>query len=120
MKFNYAEIAADVDLMIYEAGQSMTLKVSSGAAYDPETGSSVVTYTDQAGHGCVVDFDKKLIDGTKVRIGDKLVLLSPLGISEPKDGDQLVIGADTWQLVPPVTVTAPAGVAVLYEVQVRK
>ena len=116
----YSDMADTADELITEFGQSVTLKVSAGAAYDPETGSSVVTYTDQAGHGCVVDFDKKLIDGTKVRIGDKLVLLSPLGISEPKDGDQLVIGAETWQLVPPVTVTAPAGVAVLYEVQVRK
>ena len=116
----YSDMADTADELITEFGQSVTLKVSAGAAYDPETGSSVVTYTDQSGHGCVVDFDKKLIDGTKVRIGDKLVLLSPLGVSEPKDGDQLVIGAETWQLVPPVTVTAPAGVAVLYEVQVRK
>ena len=116
----YSDMADTADELITEFGQAVTLKVSAGAAYDPETGSSTVTYTDQAGHGCVVDFDKKLIDGTKVRIGDKLVLLSPLGISEPKDGDQLVIGAETWQLVPPVTVTAPAGVAVLYEVQVRK
>ena len=116
----YSDMATTADELITEFGQTVTLKVSAGAAYDPETGSSVVTYTDQSGHGCVVDFDKKLIDGTKVRIGDKLVLLSPLGVSEPKDGDQLVIGVDTWQLVPPVTVTAPAGVAVLYEVQVRK
>ncbi len=116
----YSDMADTADELITEFGQAVTLKVSAGSAYDPETGSSVVTYTDQAGHGCVVDFDKKLIDGTKVRIGDKLVLLSPIGISEPKDGDQLVVGAETWQLVPPVTVTAPAGVAVLYEVQVRK
>ena len=126
----YSDMADTADELITEFGQAVTLKVSAGTTYDPETGSSVVTYTDQSGHGCVVDFDKKLIDGTKVRkklidgtkvrIGDKLVLLSPLGISEPKDGDQLVIGVDTWQLVPPVTVTAPAGVAVLYEVQVRK
>lgn len=116
----YSDMAATADELITEFGQSVTLKVSAGAAYDPETGSSAVTYTDQVGHGCVIDFDKKLIDGTKVRIGDKLVLLSPIGVSEPKDGDQLVIGAETWQLVPPVTVTAPSGVAVLYEVQVRK
>ena len=116
----YSDMATTADELITEFGQAVTLKASAGAAYDPETGSSVVTYADQSGHGCVVDFDKKLIDSTKVRIGDKLVLLSPLGISEPKDGDQLVIGAETWQLVPPVTVTAPAGIAVLYEVQVRK
>ena len=116
----YSDMADTADELIAEFGQAVTLKVSAGTTYDPETGSSVVTYTDQSGHGCVVEFDKKLIDGTKVRVGDKLVLLSPIGITEPKDGDQLVIGAETWQLVPPVTVTAPAGVAVLYEVQVRK
>lgn len=116
----YSEMAEVADDIITEFGQAVTLKVSSGTTYDPETGASTVTYADQTGQGCVIEFDKKLIDGTKVRIGDKVVLLSPSGITEPKDGDQLVIGSDTWQVVPPVIVTAPAGVAVLYEVQVRK
>jgi hypothetical protein len=66
-----------------------------------------------------VEFDKDVIDGTKVRVGDKLCLLSPIGVTEPKDGDMLVIGSDTWSVVPPVSVVAPAGIACLYEVQLR-
>jgi len=116
----YSDMAEVADDLITEFGQSITLKVSAGTAYDPSTGGVTITYTDQVGHGCTVDFDKGLIDGEKVRIGDRLVLLSPLGLTEPTEGDKLVIGSDTWNIVPPVTVTNPAGTPVLYEVQVRK
>lgn len=116
----YSEMADVADELITEFGQTVTHKVQSGTAYDPDTGSSVVSYVDSAGHGCVVEFDKEVIDGTKVRIGDKLCLLSPIGVTEPKDGDLIVIGSETWNVVPPVSVVAPAGVACLYEVQLRK
>jgi len=116
----YAEMAAVADDLIVEFGQSVTHRVQSGTAYDPETGSSVVSYVDSIGHGCVVEFDKKLIDGTKITMGDKLLLLSPIGVTEPKDGDLLVIAGETWNVVAPVSVVAPAGIACLYEVQLRK
>lgn len=116
----YSDMADVADDLIVEFGQVVTLKVAAGTAYNPATGEVTVTYTDQAGHGCTVDFDKGLIDGEKVRIGDRLVLLSPFGLSEPTEGDKLVIGSDTWNVIPPVVVTNPAGTPVLYEVQVRK
>ena len=116
----YAEMASVAHELITEFGQKVTHKVQSGTAYDPETGASVVSYVDSSGHGCVVDFDKDVIDGTKVRVGDKLCLLSPIGVTEPKDGDLIVIGVETWNVVPPVMVVAPAGIACLYEVQLRK
>ncbi len=116
----YSEMADVADDLITEFGQSVTLKVASGTSYNTSTGGVTVTYTDQIGHGCTVDFDKGLIDGEKVRIGDRLVLLSPFGLTEPTEGDKLIIGSDTWSIVPPVTVTNPAGTPVLYEVQVRK
>ncbi len=116
----YSDMADVADDLITEFGQTVTLKVASGTTYNPSNGDVTVSYTDQSGHGCTVDFDKHLIDGTKVRIGDRLVLLSPFGVSEPTEGDKLVIGSDTWNIVPPVTVTNPAGTPVLYEVQVRK
>jgi hypothetical protein len=115
----YSEMADVADDLIIEFGQTVTHRVQSGTAYDPDTGSSSVSYVDSDGHGCMVEFDKDVIDGTKVRIGDKLCLLSPIGVTEPKDGDKIVIGSETWSVVPPVSVVAPAGVACLYEVQLR-
>jgi hypothetical protein len=116
----YSEMADVADELITEFGQTVTHKVQSGTAYDPDTGTTVVSYVDSAGHGCMVEFNKEVIDGTKVRIGDKLCLLSPIGVTEPKDGDLMVISGETWNVVPPVSVVAPAGVACLYEVQLRK
>jgi hypothetical protein len=116
----YAEMASVADELITEFGQTVTHKVQSGSAYNPDTGSTTVSYVDTSGKGCMIEFDKDLIDGTKVRVGDKLCLLSPIGITEPKDGDLLVIGSETWNIVPPVSVVAPAGIACLYQVQVRK
>lgn len=116
----YADMAIVADQLITEFGQTVTHKVQSGTAYDPETGASTVSYVDSSGKGCVVEFDKHLIDGSKVRVGDKLCLMSPIGVTEPKDGDLVVIGAETWNVVPPVSVVAPAGIACLYEVHLRK
>ena len=116
----YSDMAMVADDLITEFGSTVTLKFASGSSYNTETGGTTITYTDQSGHGCVVEFDKELIDGSKVRIGDKLLLLSPIGVSEPQLGDLIVAGGETWSIVPPVSVTAPAGVAVLYECQLRK
>jgi hypothetical protein len=116
----YTEMALVADDLISEFGQTVTHKVQSGTTYDPDTGSSVVSYVDSSGHGCIVEFNKDVIDGTKVRIGDKLCLLSPIGVTEPKDGDLLVMSGETWNVVSPVSVVAPAGIACLYEVQLRK
>lgn len=116
----YSEMAEVADDLITEFGQTVTHKVQSASTYDPDTGASTLTYVDSTGHGCIVEFDKELIDGSSVRVGDKLCLLSPAGISEPKLGDLIVIGAETWNVVPPVSVVAPAGIACLYEVQLRK
>lgn len=116
----YADIASVSDSLINEFGMPVTLKVPSGSAYNTDTGTVTVTYADQSGYGCVVDFDKDQIDGTKVRIGDKLMLLAPGGVSEPFDGCLVVAGAETWTVVPPVNVTSPAGIACLYQVQLRK
>ena len=116
----YSEMALVADDLISEFGQTITHKVQSGSSYDPDTGTTTLSYVDSVGTGCMVEFDKDVIDGTKVRIGDKLCLLSPIGLTEPKDGDLIVIGSDTWNVVPPVSVVAPAGIACLYEVQLRK
>jgi hypothetical protein len=116
----YTEMALVADDLIIEFGQSVTHRVQSGTTYDPDTGSSTISYVDSVGHGCMVEFDKDVIDGTKVRIGDKLCLLSPISVNEPKDGDLLVMSGETWNVVPPVSVVAPAGIACLYEVQLRK
>lgn len=116
----YTEMAAVADSLITEFGMAVTVKVPSGSAYNPDTGTVTVTYADQSGYGCVVDFDKDMIDGTKVRIGDKLMLLAPSGVSEPFDGCLVVANSETWTVIPPVNVTSPAGIACLYQVQLRK
>lgn len=116
----YSDMADVADDLIIEFGQSVTVRRQTGSTYDPDTGGSTITTSDETGHGCVIEFDKELIDGSHVRVGDRLLLLSPIGVTEPRENDLVIFGSESWQIVPPVSITAPSGVPVLYEVQLRR
>ena len=67
----------------------------------------------------VIDqFWRDEIDGTQVRAGDKKVLMDATG-PVPKTGDTLTISGHAHR-IEGVMPLAPAGVAVMYEVQARE
>jgi hypothetical protein len=125
----YSDLAADADELLTEFGQSVTLTHIVPGAYDPTTGTVTNTTTTQAGTGAVFDFGlhqsgTSFTAGSMIVAGDKQMLLSPLKtdgtqITAPVTGDLATIGADVWTIAS-IKSTAPAGVAVLYECQLRK
>lgn len=120
----YADLAADAQLLLAEFGQVVTIRRKTTGEYDPETGSASVTTVDQPGYGCVFDFGlyasgQSFTAGSMIVAGDKQLLLSPVGMAAPTPGNIAVIGGETWSIVS-VKVTAPAGVAVIYECQLRR
>jgi hypothetical protein len=120
----YSDLAADADLLLAEFGQSITIRRQTAGEYDPETGSAAITTSDEVGNGCVFDFGlhasgQSFSAGSMILAGDKQLLLSPVGIAAPAPGCLAIIGADAWNIVS-VKSTAPAGVAVIYECQLRK
>lgn len=124
MSFDYIETATDVDELLDEFGQEVTLRTVTTGDYDPATGSASSSSVDSTGTGAEFDFGLHLSGasftaGTVIVAGDKQLLLSPVGIPEPQQGSFAIIGSVIWSIAA-VKVTGPAGVPVLYELLLRK
>lgn len=120
----YADMAAVADELLAELGVTVTLRTVSAGDYDPDTGTAALTTTDQTGNGALFDYGlhasgQSFGEGTMIVSGDKNLLLSPVGITAPAAGGKVIAAGVTWEIVS-VKTTAPSGVPVLYEVQLRR
>lgn len=105
-------------------GLAMTLRRTVPGEYDPTTGTSSETTTDYAGSAFRQDFDLKDIDGSLVKSGDVLFLVSPVLLDgsdtpEPKTQDKIIFDGQTYN-VESVKPWNYAGMACGFEVQGRK
>ncbi len=114
----YTGLKATAAGLLAEKGRAMTLHKRTPGAYNPATGAAAVTETDYACTGAEFDFPAQAIDETMILRGDKRVILSGLTV-EPDAGDMLTSGTTKRHIVG-VKAVAPAGVVVVYIVQVRK
>lgn len=115
----YSELATDADALLTEFGQSVTVRRQSAGAYNPDTGASSITTTDVIGHGAVFDRNAKDIDGAMIQHGDKQLLLSASGMAKPSTADTVIIGGESWRVIDPQEIS-PAGIPVLYDINIRK
>lgn len=115
----YEEMAASTAEILAEFGAAATLKRTATGAYDPATQTAAVTTTSQAVTAAVFDYNQHYIDGSLIKTGDKQVYLSAVGVAVPLAGDVLTWQAGDYAVIS-VKPLAPAGISVLYEIQVRK
>jgi hypothetical protein len=114
--FDYAGLRTSTVLpMIQQFGMAITYRRYTDV-FAPTTGTNTRTAVDTSAYGVVTEYRLSEIDGTLVQSGDRKVLSA--NIQEPRVGDALVIALLVYQIVG-VRAVAPAGVAVLYEIQVR-
>lgn len=97
--------------------RTVRLRRVTAGEYDPATGKVVQTEVDHEAIGVFLDYAQRDIDGTLIRVGDRRVLMAP-DAPRPLTGDAVAVD-DQVLCVVAVRVTEPAGVAVLYELQVR-
>jgi hypothetical protein len=119
MSFDYSEMAAVADELLTEFGATATMTRNTAGTYDTSDGTTAApTTTVQTVTAAVFDYEQKYLDGTLILAGDKQAFLSPAGITAPLQGDVL-----TWQgtdyTVIAVKPLSPAGVPLLFELQVR-
>lgn len=118
--YDYNKAAATAARMLARFGQPVTVTRSTPGGYDPETGTNGAGSTQTwAPMGVKLDYAQREIDGTNIRAGDQRVYMSAFSGLDPQTGDTVTIGAEAWRVVTSRTL-APAGVAVLLDVQVRK
>jgi hypothetical protein len=116
---NYASKAVGASRLIRSRGQEMQLVYGATSGYgagvaDTPGGTTATPW------GVVIEYTDRDLDGTQIKIGDKQVILEALsGMTEPQTKDALIIGGIEHAIVN-VKPISPAGVVVIYELQVRR
>lgn len=120
MAIDYEEIAADALEAIEEAGQAVMLNIpGTGGGYVPGVGVVPANpATTHEGIGVPLGYKSKDIDGTLIKQGDQRCLVAPQIAAAPKPGHTLTASGTTYNVVA-VERVAPAGVPVLYKLQLR-
>lgn len=116
----YPGLQSTAARLLADKGRQMTLRKRTPGTYNPSTASAALTTADTAVTGGVFDYAALLIDGTSIQRGDKKVVLAAQGLAvEPDTGDLLLIGGVEFNVIS-VQPVAPAGVVVIYILQVRR
>ena len=126
----YSELAETATELLAEFGAPGTLARSLTAGpttYDPETGTTTTpTSLPEPLVAAVFEYDERLIDGSLIQQGDREAYVSVAGLEEPKNTDILVwpvgvtgVTPETFTIIKNKKI-APAGLNVLYILQVRK
>ena len=121
----YSRMKATVDRMLKGKGQTLTLTRQSSGTYDPATGLAAVTTSTQTGTGAIFDYGNKNIDGTLIKQGDKNLLLSAFktdgtDLTAPILNDTVTdVNGIIYTIVEPLKTIAPAGIAIMYDCNLR-
>ena len=116
----YSGLQSTATRLLAQFGKPLTLRVQTGATYDPDTQTNVPTYSDHAVHGLILNYQGRVTEsGTLVQTDDKKILVSVGTAPEPTAGAQIIDGATVY-VVQTVKALNPAGTPLLYELQGRK
>lgn len=124
MSFDYARPAATVTRLIERFGAGSTLTTVTAGTMDPATGEMTGgTTTTRAVKVAVFDFEGRqegaqFAPGTLILAGDKQVYMAVPSVA-PAPGDTLLWEGVTYRVVA-CKKLAPSGVAVMYELLVRR
>lgn len=116
MTFNYAATAATATRLLQRFGAAATIKRTTAGEYDPVLGYAPVVTTEHPTTAAVFAYPQSYIDGTNILQGDQQAFLTPA--DAPKQGDKLAWQGTDYEVIA-VKPVSPAGLAVIYEVQVR-
>lgn len=118
MAIDYNEIAAGALESIAEAGQPITLLHKAPPGPFVPGQPVAPTVLDYPGTGALFGYKQSDIDGTLIKHSDQRLLLAPQIDVEPKVGDAVAVSGKTYSVLR-VEVVAPAGLVVLYKLQLR-
>jgi hypothetical protein len=115
--FDYIGSRKDADDLVAEFGQAVALRrtTKSGTPWEPSESAA-----DYATVAAILDYNVRQVDGVNILRTDRraIVAAGPLGAVVPTVPDKLVVGGTAIPIVN-VKPLNPAGVAVLYECQLR-
>ena len=124
MAEDWASIRAEIDAALKSVGSTdagftavlSQTTVTGGVPWDPGSGTTTTVSTNVT--IVVTEYAKTEIDGTTIQAGDRKVLMTATAGVEPKPSDVLTISGKAFNVVNAMPL-APAGIAVMFEVQCR-
>lgn len=120
MSIDYAKSVATALRLLTSFGATVTVTRETPGAYDPDTGTNGAGTTETwTPKGVKLEYSQREIDGTNILASDQRIYMSAAAGLDPKPGDAVTLADGVWRVVKSRTL-APAGVAVLLDVQVRK
>lgn len=116
---NYTKIKATARKLLANFGQSMTLTQVSHGAYDETTGTATDTSVTTTDKGVILPYADGVssIPDSMIQKGDQQVLIQLSVV--PKPADTISANGAVYYVIN-VKALEPAGVNILYELQVRK
>lgn len=124
MTFDYSRPAATALRLLTKFGQTVTLRVSGAAVYDPTTQTSTPTLTDYSRIGAVFDYGTQtagemLQNGTTALAADRQLYMSAGTIRPPVSAHVIFTSGEIWTIVNVKSID-PAGIPVMYECRIRQ
>lgn len=119
MAFDYSELAQTARELLAEYGQDVTFTRQSSAVYDNENGQVSATETTFSGKGVIFTYKNGVsqVNGSLIEKGDQELYLE--GNTLPVPGDTVTVANVSYKVVY-VMAIEPAGINVLYQIQVRR
>ena len=114
----YSDLKLTAARLLTDKGQQVTFSREVETAFNPTTGVVTASTTTYTGYGAAFDYSQREIDGVIVQAGDIRFLMEAT-TTEPKNGDTTTIDSSNYRIMN-VNPTSPAGVVVMYEVQLRR
>lgn len=114
-----SDMAATAHQLLTEFGADATLIKVVAGTYDPDTSSTTNTETNYAITMYEEDASGSDVDGTQVKAGDKLAMISTVGSTQPETNDRITYQGADWQVVD-ATRENVNGLACVYYVTMRK
>ncbi len=114
----YNNLKATASRLLQGKGQQITLSREVSSVFDPVLGENTSSVSTFTGYGAAFNYNKSEIDGAIIESGDIRFILEATDTA-PESGDQTTIDGLIYRVMS-VKVTSPAGVPVIYELQLRK
>lgn len=118
MVFDYAKLARTVLRVLRKFGAETTLTNPGSATYDDAAASTTATPSATTVQAAVFPYEDRYVDGTLILATDLQAFVATPGVAEPKPGHVLAWQGRNLSVIKTKNL-GPAGVFVLYELQVR-